>query len=181
MKVILLSRVENLGTIGSVVSVKNGYARNFLLPKKKALRASPANIAYLETQKAVFEAENLHKKAEAQDLATRMDGLLISLIRQAGEAGNLFGSVRNTDVAVAVADAGYKIHKTQVCIRAPIKMLGVHTVKVELHPEVFVDVKVNVAQTSEEAEAQLATYMETLTAPVATAAPTAEFVPASVE
>ncbi|MDR1907354.1 MAG: 50S ribosomal protein L9 [Holosporales bacterium] len=170
MKVILLSRVENLGSIGNVVSVKDGYARNFLLPKKKALRASKSNLEYLEKQRTVFEAENLKKKNEAEEIAARMDNVLVSLIRQAGEAGNLFGSVRSADIAEAVGQAGYKIHKSQVCIKTPIKMLGLHTVKVELHPEVHVDVKVNVAQTAEEAEAQLVAYAESnVVAPVAVA------------
>ncbi|MDR0631191.1 MAG: 50S ribosomal protein L9 [Holosporales bacterium] len=156
MKVILLNKVENLGSIGSVVTVKNGYARNFLLPKKKALRASPANLAYLETQRAVIEADNLKRKADAEEVAARMQGLLINLIRQAGESGNLFGSVRSADVAAEVTKAGYSVHKSQVRVDNPIKTLGIHSVKVELHPEVFVVVKVNVAQTVEEADAQLA-------------------------
>jgi large subunit ribosomal protein L9 len=165
MKIILLNKVENLGTIGNIVTVKNGYARNFLLPKKKALRASPANLAFLEKQRAVIEAENLKKKADAEEVAVRMEGLLVSLIRQAGESGNLFGSVRSADVAAAVSQAGYSIHKSQVRIDNPIKTLGIHLVKVELHPEVLVTVKVNVAQTSEEAEAQIAAQEEAATAP----------------
>lgn len=166
MKVILLNKVENLGTIGSIVTVKNGYARNFLLPKRKALRASAANLAFLEKQRAVIEAENLKKKADAEGVAGRMEGLLVSLIRQAGESGNLFGSVRSTDVAVAVTQAGYSVHKSQVRIDIPIKTLGIHSVKVELHPEVFVIVKVNVAQTVEEAEAQLSAQEEAFAAPI---------------
>lgn len=156
MKVILLGKVENLGIIGSVVSVKNGYARNFLFPKKKALRASPANLEFLEKQRSVIEAENLQKKRDAENVATRMDGLLVNLIRQAGEAGNLFGSVRSTDIAGVVALAGYKIHKSQVRMDNPIKTLGIHLVKIELHPEVHIFIKVNIAQTSEEADAQIA-------------------------
>lgn len=161
MQVVLLERVENLGIIGSIVTVKNGYARNYLLPRKKALRATKENLAYFEAQKTVIEAENLKRKKEAEQVAAKMEGLVLNIIRQAGESGHLFGSVRNSDVAEAACEAGFKLTKTQVRIDTPIKVLGIYTLKITLHPEVIVEVKVNVAQTLEEAEAQL----EALTKP----------------
>lgn len=159
MEVVLLERVENLGVIGSVVTVKNGYARNFLLPRKKALRATKENLAYFEAQKSVIEAENLKRKKEAEQVASKMDGLVLNIIRQAGESGHLFGSVRNSDVAEAARDAGFQITKAQVRIDTPIKTLGIYALKVTLHPEVSIEVKVNVAQTIEEADAQLEAFL----------------------
>lgn len=159
MQVVLLERVENLGIIGSIVTVKNGYARNFLLPRKKALRATKENLAYFETQKSVIEAENLKRKKEAEQVAAKMEGLVLNVIRQAGESGHLFGSVRNSDVAEAAHELGFQIAKVQVRIDSPIKTLGIYPLKITLHPEVIVEVKVNVAQTVEEAEAQLDAFL----------------------
>lgn len=159
MQVVLLERVENLGFIGSVVNVKNGYARNFLLPRKKALRATKENLEYFETQKSHLEAENLKRKKEAEQIAGKMKGLNLNIIRQAGDSGHLFGSVRNVDIVEAVCTSGFIINKSQVCIYAPIKMLGVYVIKIALHPEVSVDVKINVAQTPEEAEAQMESFV----------------------
>jgi large subunit ribosomal protein L9 len=156
MKVILLGKVGNLGGLGNIVSVKDGYARNFLLPRKKALRASKENLEGFEKQKAFFETENLKRKSEAEEIALKMDGLFVNIIRQAGESGHLFGSVRATDVSKAINDAGYNINKSQVCINNPIKTLGIHTLSIVLHPEVSICVNVNVAQSAEEANVQLA-------------------------
>lgn len=159
MQVVLLERVENLGVIGSIVTVKNGYARNFLLPRRKALRATKENLAYFEAQKSVIEAENLKRKKEAERVAVKMEGLVLNILRQAGESGHLFGSVRNSDVAEAACGAGFQIAKGQVRIDTPIKTLGIYSLQVTLHPEVTVEVKVNVAQTVEEAEAQLEAFL----------------------
>lgn len=159
MQVILLERRENLGAIGSIVNVRPGYARNYLLPQKKALRATKENLEFFESQKTVLEAENLKKKKEAEQVASKMEGLCVNIIRQAGDSGHLFGSVRNADVAQAVCSAGFTINKTQVCINDPVKMLGVYLINILLHPEVSVSIKVNVAQTQEEAEAQLNNFL----------------------
>ncbi|MDR2464097.1 MAG: 50S ribosomal protein L9 [Holosporales bacterium] len=155
MRVILLGKVGNLGNLGNVVNVKDGYARNFLLPRKKALRASKENLANFEKQKAVLETENLNRKSEAEQIASKMDGLGVNIIRQAGESGHLFGSVRAIDVSNAINVAGYDVKKSQICINNPIKTLGIHILNVMLHPEVSVCVKINVAQSIEEAEVQI--------------------------
>jgi len=154
MDVILLERVHNLGQIGDVVKVKPGYARNFLLPNKKALRATEANKARFESQRAQIEAANLEKRGEAESIRERVDGLKVVLIRQAGETGQLFGSVNARDVAEAVTGAGFTIERRQVILDRPIKTLGLHPVRVALHPEVIVSVTANVAKSAEEAEAQ---------------------------
>lgn len=154
MDVILLERVEKLGQMGQVVKVKPGYARNFLLPKKKALRATKENLAYFETQKAQLEARNLELKKEAEVVAGKLNGLTVVVIRQAAESGVLYGSVTSRDVADAVTEAGTTIARGQVSIVDPIKTLGLFKVKVVLHPEVAVDVTVNVARSAEEATMQ---------------------------
>lgn len=154
MQVILLQRIEKLGQMGQMVDVKSGYARNFLLPQKKALRATNDNIAFFEKQKVVLEAANLEKKKEAEHAASQMNDVSVILIRQASETGVLYGSVRNKDISDALEAAGYKINRAQVKITEPVKMLGIHTVKIELHPEVSVDVSVNVALSEEEALVQ---------------------------
>jgi large subunit ribosomal protein L9 len=154
MDVILLERVHNLGQIGDVVKVKPGYARNFLLPMRKALRATEANKAKFETQRAQIEAVNLEKRSEAEQIRGRVDGLKVVLIRQAGETGQLFGSVNARDLADAVTAAGFTIDRRQVILDRPIKTLGLHPVRVALHPEVIVGVTANVAKSTEEAEAQ---------------------------
>ena len=154
MDVILLERVHNLGQIGDVVKVKPGYARNFLLPMRKALRATEANKAKFESQRAQIEAMNLEKRSEAEKIRDRVDGLKVVLIRQAGETGQLFGSVNARDLAEAVTAAGFTIDRRQVILDRPIKTLGLHPVRVALHPEVVVAVTANVAKSTEEAEAQ---------------------------
>ncbi len=154
MDVILLERVHNLGQIGDVVKVKPGYARNFLLPLKKALRATEANKAKFEAQRAQIEANNLEKRGEAEKVRSKVDGLKVVLIRQAGETGQLFGSVNARDVADAVTAAGFTVDRRQVILDRPIKVLGLHPLRVALHPEVIVDITANVAKSTEEAEAQ---------------------------
>ncbi|WP_341704400.1 50S ribosomal protein L9 [Ferrovibrio sp.] len=155
MQVILLERVENLGQMGDVVKVKDGYARNFLLPRKKALRATDANRAVFETQRAQLEAQNLAKKGEAEKVAAKMEGTAVALLRQAGDSGQLYGSVSARDIAEAVTAAGFSVNRNQIVLSSPIKMVGVYAVKVVLHAEVSTEVKVNVARSEAEAEAQV--------------------------
>ncbi|MDW4496834.1 50S ribosomal protein L9 [Sulfitobacter sp. D35] len=155
MQVILLERVAKLGQMGDVVSVKPGYARNFLLPQGKALSASDANIAQFEAQKAQLEARNLETRKEAQSLADRLDGQQFIVIRSASDAGSLYGSVTTRDAADAATEAGFSIDRKQVMLE-PIKELGLHTVTVVLHPEVDATITLNVARSSEEAELQAA-------------------------
>lgn len=154
MDVILLERIEKLGQMGDVVSVKPGYARNFLFPKKKALRASKGNLEHFESQRKELEAENLQRKSEAEDIAGRMEGLQVVVIRSAGEAGQLYGSVNARDIADAVTEGGFKIARNQVVIERPVKMLGLFDIRVRLHPEVDASVSVNVARSQDEAEQQ---------------------------
>lgn len=154
MQVILLERVEKLGQMGQVVSVKPGYARNFLLPKKKALRATKQNLGFFENKRVELEANNLKRKTEAESVAQKMNGVMITLIRQASEMGHLYGSVRSADIAQGLDDAGYKISRNQVQINTPIKTLGMHEVHIILHPEVLSGIQVNVAQSAEEAAVQ---------------------------
>ena len=154
MKVVLLERVENLGAIGDVVTVKDGFARNFLLPREKALRATASNLKVFETQRAQIEARNEKAKAEAGKAGERLDGQTYVLIRQAGESGQLYGSVTARDVADAIKAEGGKVERSQVVLNIPIKTLGVHDVQVRLHAEVSVTVKINVARSADEAERQ---------------------------
>ncbi len=154
MEVILLERIGRLGHMGETVSVKPGYARNFLLPQKKALRATPSNIAYFEAQKAKLQAANAERKAEAEKLAKQVDGLKIVVIRTAGEAGHLYGSVSARDISDAVTAAGYKVTRDMVAMHHPIKTIGLFDEVVHLHPEVAVTVKVNVARSDAEAKIQ---------------------------
>lgn len=154
MDIILLERVENLGQMGDVVKVKPGFARNFLLPQKKALRASKDNIAYFETQKAQLEAQNLQRRQEAEAVSGKMDDMSVVLIRSAGDTGQLYGSVSSRDIADAVTEAGTTVERRQVELERPIKTLGLHPVRVRLHPEVTVTVTANVARSSDEADAQ---------------------------
>ncbi|WP_170368644.1 50S ribosomal protein L9 [Ruegeria arenilitoris] len=154
MQVILLERVAKLGQMGDVVDVKPGYARNFLLPQGKALSASEANIASFEAQKAQLEARNLETKKEAEALAKKLDGQQFIVIRSASDAGALYGSVTPRDAAEAATAAGFTVDKKQVVLVSPIKELGLHTVSVKLHPEVEVEIKLNVARSEEEAELQ---------------------------
>jgi len=154
MDVILLERVAKLGQMGDVVTVKQGFARNFLLPQGKALRATEANKAQFEAQKAQLEAKNLETKKEADDMASRLDGQQFVIIRSASDAGALYGSVTTRDAADAATAAGYTTDKKQFALTAPIKELGLHTVTVNLHPEVDCSIVLNVARSEEEAELQ---------------------------
>ena len=154
MQVILLERVEKLGQIGDEVRVKDGFARNFLLPKKKALRATKANRDYFQAQKAHIEANNLRLKGEAQKIAEKLDGQKFVLIRQAGDRGQLYGSVSQRDVADAMEKAGFKVDRHQINISVAIKSIGLVTLPVVLHPEVKVNITVNVARSEDEAERQ---------------------------
>lgn len=154
MEVILLERIGRLGYMGDTVSVKPGYARNFLLPQKKALRATPSNVAYFETQKVKLQAENATRKAEAETLAKKVDGLKIVVIRTAGEAGHLYGSVSARDISDAITAAGYTITRDMVAMHHPIKTIGLFDEVVHLHPEVEVTIKVNVARSDAEAKIQ---------------------------
>jgi large subunit ribosomal protein L9 len=155
VQVILLERIERLGQMGDVVNVKPGFARNFLLPQKKALRATKQNLEVFETRKAQLVADNLKRKDEASKVAEKMAGLSVSMVRQAGESGQLYGSVNARDIAEAVAAAGYTIGRGQVIIDQPIKTIGVHAARVSLHPEVTVPISLSVAPSQDEADAQL--------------------------
>lgn len=157
MQVILLERIEKLGQMGDVVNVKPGYARNFLLPQRKAQRATKTNLAQFEVQRTQLEAENLERRDEAQKVGEKLDGLAVVLIRQAGESGHLYGSVTARDLAEAVTTAGFTIGREQVILDTVIKSLGLHTMKIRLHPEVTVNISANVARTDAEAEAQSST------------------------
>ena len=154
MDVILLQRIEKLGQMGEVVRVKAGFARNYLLPQKKALRATDANKARFEKQRAQLEANNLARRQEAEGISGKVEGITVIVIRQAGETGHLYGSVSARDVAEAVTKAGVTIDRNQVLMDRPIKMLGLHPVRVALHPEVVVSITANVAKSEEEAELQ---------------------------
>ena len=155
MKVILLERVEKLGSIGDTVTVKDGFARNYLLPRQKALRANSANLKVFEAQRGQIEARNAQNRAAAERLATELDGRDYLIIRQAGESGQLYGSVTGRDVAEAVQAEGGKIERSQVVLNTPIKTIGMHDITVRLHPEVTITIKANVARTIDEANRQL--------------------------
>lgn len=154
MQVILLERVAKLGQMGEVVDVKPGYARNYLLPQKKALSASAANIAQFENQKAQLEARNLETKKEAEALAETLNGQQFVVIRQASDAGALYGSVTTRDAADAATAAGFSLDRKQVALTGPIKELGLHAIDITLHPEVNASITLNVARSEEEAELQ---------------------------
>jgi len=154
MDVILLERIEKLGSIGDVVKVKNGYARNFLLPNGKALRANESNRKVFETNRATIEAQNDERRAAAQEESKKLDGAKIQLIRQASNAGQLYGSVSARDLAEALEAQGHKVAKNQIVLDKPIKAIGVQEVRIALHPEVSVTISVNVARSPEEAELQ---------------------------
>ncbi len=156
MEVILLQRVEHLGQMGDIVRVKPGYARNFLLPKGKAERATADKVEEFKKKRAQLEAHNLQLKKEAEAVAAKMKGLSIIILRQAGENGLLYGSVRPQDIAEAVTAAGFTVTRSQAIMSAPIKALGLHQVQIALHPEVSEAVILNIAQTQEEALAQAA-------------------------
>src|SRR5918997_1030011 len=154
IEVILMQRVEKLGQMGEVVKVRPGYARNFLLPQGKAIRASKDNLARFEQQRAQLEAQNLKRREEAERVAERVQGLSVTIIRSAGESGGLYGSVSARDVAEACTASGLSIARQQVLLDQPIKTVGLTAVRVELHPEVQLPVTVNVARSPEEAEKQ---------------------------
>ncbi len=154
MEVILLERVEKLGHIGDVVTVKNGFARNFLLPNKKALRANSSNKKLFEANRSKIEADNNSRKGEAETASKDVDGKTVQLIRQASNTGQLYGSVSTRDISDAVTAGGFTVHRNMIVLDKPIKTLGVHKTKVQLHPEVLVNVNLNVARSAEEAERQ---------------------------
>jgi large subunit ribosomal protein L9 len=152
MEVILLERVANLGQMGEVVRVKDGFARNFLLPRGKALRATQENRTRFETMKVELEARNLELKSEAEKVGSKLDGQSFTVLRQAAEGGQLYGSVSPRDIAVLASDKGFAVSRAQIALNTPIKMIGLHKVPITLHPEVEVTIKVTVARNADEAE-----------------------------
>jgi large subunit ribosomal protein L9 len=154
MQVILLERIEKLGQMGDVVNVRSGYARNYLLPQKKAVTKTDDNMAYFESQRSQLEASNLENKSEAEKLSEKIEGIFVAMVRQAGEAGQLYGSVNARDIAAGVAEAGFNIDRRQITLERPIKTIGLHPVTVSLHPEVQVTVTANVARSADEAATQ---------------------------
>jgi large subunit ribosomal protein L9 len=156
MEVILLERVEKLGQMGDLVNVKPGFARNYLLPKKKALRATAENSKLFDSQKAQLETVNIERRTEAEAVAAKMDGVTVVILRQASEGGQLYGSVNSRDIAEAVTEAGFTVDRHQVQLAATVKHLGMSSTKVSLHPEVSVEVTINVARSADEAAAQAA-------------------------
>lgn len=155
MEVILLERVEKLGQMGDVVRVKTGFARNYLLPQRKAIRSSKENLLLFESQRGQLEADNLEQRNEAAAVAEKFDRLTVAVIRQAAENGQLYGSVTNRDVAELVTEAGFSVARGQIRLDRPIKTLGIHKLRIALHPEVNATVSVNVAKSEEEAATQL--------------------------
>jgi large subunit ribosomal protein L9 len=154
MQVILLERIASLGQMGEVVRVKDGYARNFLLPQGKALRASEESRTKFEAQRHELEARNLERKSEAEKVATKLDGKAFVVVRQAGETGHLYGSVTTRDLAEVMSAGGFKVERTQIALNQPIKVIGLHEVKIALHPEVDTKVTINVARSEDEAVRQ---------------------------
>lgn len=154
MQIILLERIEKLGQMGDVVKVKPGFARNYLLPQGKAKRATKENLARFEQQRTQLEAENLTRRGEAEQVGEKLDGVMVTLIRQAGESGQLYGSVNRRDLAEVITDAGFTVARGQVDLDGVIKTLGLHAVRIRLHPEVTVTVTANVARSAGEAETQ---------------------------
>ena len=154
MEVILLERVEKLGLMGDVVNVKPGYARNYLLPKNKAISATATNKKQFENKRNEYEATNLETKNEAENIGKKLDGNLVTMVRQAGENGNLYGSVNARDVADGLVEMGFNVNRSQISLERPIKTVGLHPIKVALHPEVVVTVTANVARSEDEAKLQ---------------------------
>jgi len=154
MDIVLLQRIEKLGQMGDVVTVKDGYARNYLLPQGKALRATKLNLVRFETERTQLEASNLERRGEAEAAAAKLEGQQFVIIRQASEAGSLYGSVTSRDVAEAATEGGFTIERRQVVLGRPVKELGLHPVQVVLHPEVAATINVNVARSAEEAQLQ---------------------------
>jgi large subunit ribosomal protein L9 len=155
MEIILLERVENLGQMGDLVTVKPGYARNFLLPKGKAIRATAENRAKFDAERAQLEAENLARKSEAEKVAEKMEGLSVNLIRAASEMGQLYGSATSRDIAKETSNAGFTVSKGQIDLNTALKTLGIFPVRITLHPEVSVEIRVNIARSEDEATEQL--------------------------
>lgn len=155
MEVILLERIEKLGQMGDVVDVKSGYARNFLLPQKKALRSTQANKQIFEKQRAQLEAQNLERKKEAEAVAQKLEDQDFVVLRQAGEAGRLYGSVTRRDIAEIVTRGGFTVERQQISLDNPLKTVGIHGTRINLHPEVSVTINLNIARTKEEAERQM--------------------------
>lgn len=156
MQIILLERIAKLGQMGDTVRVRDGYARNYLLPQGKALRANKANLERFERERAQLEARNLERKSEAEAVASKLDGEALVMIRSAGETGQLYGSVSTRDIAEGLTEAGFSVARSQVELRSPIKTIGLHSVLIRLHPEVEVTVSVNVARSEDEAVRQAA-------------------------
>jgi large subunit ribosomal protein L9 len=154
MDIILLERIAKLGQMGDVVRVREGYARNFLLPQKKALRATEANRKRFETDRGQLEARNLERRQEAESVGSKLDGKSFVIVRQAGETGQLYGSVSTRDLSDAITASGFNLSRNQVALNQPIKSIGLHKVEIALHPEVSVTVTVNVARSADEAERQ---------------------------
>jgi len=154
MQIVLLERIAKLGQMGDIVNVKDGYARNFLLPQGKALRANKANLAQFENQRGQLEAQNLERKQEAESVKSKMDGTSVVVIRQSGDTGQLYGSVNTRDIAAALKENGFTVDRNQIILNAPIKSLGIYALSVVLHPEVTSSISVNVARTADEAERQ---------------------------
>jgi len=154
MQVILLEKIERLGQMGDVVTVKPGYARNFLLPKEKALRATKENIAYFEAEKKALQTANDKKKTEAEKMAKKVNGMVVPMIRQASEAGSLYGSVSSRDIAIAITEKGEKIDRNQVVVNRAYKTLGLFPITVRLHPEVEAEITLNIARSDDEAKIQ---------------------------
>lgn len=154
MEVILLERIGRLGQMGETVKVKDGYARNFLLPQGKALRANEANKKKFESQRAQLEAQNLERKKEADAVAEKLNGQSFIVVRSAGETGQLYGSVSTRDIAEIITENGFTLHRNQVELNHPIKTIGIHEIAISLHPEVEVTVSINIARSAEEAERQ---------------------------
>ncbi len=157
MEVILLERVENLGIMGDVVRVKPGYARNFLFPNEKAVPASNENKASFENKRLEIEAKNIETKAEAEKVASKIKGEILILVRQAGDSGQLYGSVNSRDIKNTLKDMGYELDRNQISLNKPIKSVGIHNVSIALHPEIYVEIIANVARSEEEAKIQTET------------------------
>ncbi len=155
MEVILLERIEKLGQMGDVVNVKTGFARNYLLPQNKALRKTKQNLTRFESQRAQLEADNLTRKNEAENIASKLENMNITIIRAAGETGQLYGSVTSRDIAESVTKAGISVNKNQVILNRALKVLGLEPIRISLHPEVSVEITANIARNKEEAEQQL--------------------------
>ncbi len=155
MEIILLEKIAKLGQMGDIVHVKDGFARNYLLPQKKALRANPQNVKIFESRKAKLEIDSLEQKKEADEVSAKMKELSVIIIRQASESGQLYGSVTSRDIAQSISDVGYKINRKQIILNNTIKQVGIYKIKISLHPEVFKDIDINVARSSEEAQIQL--------------------------